>query len=253
MYQAKHSSPKKHTVWKVLGAVLLLLLVVLGLIGWQFRGYVFAARDALRYSTEEIEVRMQENEARIAKAVEETPGVQVRDLTEDEKQKLQSGEFTEDEVVDLLTGAKPDGAATQPSTEPAASAETAGTGAATAKPVAAQTDYSQQISEQIARAYVLRSQFTGRLDSLLEQAKAEYHSIPSKALTTDRKAELIEKYMGIAGDMEASCDASMNELVANVRQMLRASGQSTGLADEIASTYESEKQLKKSYYMSLYK
>ena len=265
MRETMQKPKKRYLVLKIIGGVLLILLLVVAVIGWQFRSYVFAAWDATQYSTEEIEDKMRENETRIAKALEEIPEIQVRDLTDEEKQQLESGELTEEQAIELLTGGASAANAAQPDASEQDAAQTSDSGSSTAntgtsasqkpasaKPSASKPDYSAQISAEVARAYVLRNRFTGKLDSLLEQAKTDYSTIPDKARTTDRKTEFIEKYMGIANDMEASCDASMSELVGNVRRMLKASGQSTSLADEIASTYDSEKQLKKSYYMSLY-
>lgn len=245
---------KSHAALKVLGVILLVLVIAAGALAWNFRSYLSAAVDAAKYSTEEIESRLQDNEARIAKAIESMPEIQVRDLTDEEKQKLESGELSEDEVIGLLTGGEPASAVSGESENSAdVNSSVKNEPAAETKPAQpAKVDYSQEISAQIARAYVLRSQFTGQLDGLLAQAKSEYHSIPPSERSTDRKAEFIEKYMGLANSMEASCDASMNEIVSSVRQMLKDSGQSTALADEIMSTYESEKSLKKSYYMSFY-
>jgi hypothetical protein len=52
--------------------------------------------------------------------------------------------------------------------------------------------------------------------------------------------------------MEASCDAEMNEIISEVRALLKESGQSSDLADTMQDAYNTAKKLKKADYINTY-
>ena len=52
--------------------------------------------------------------------------------------------------------------------------------------------------------------------------------------------------------MEAQCDAQVDAIVSELRPLLRESGKDMSLADSILSTYASEKENTKAYYLSQY-
>ncbi len=113
-----------------------------------------------------------------------------------------------------------------------------------------QQTYDAELAGMVGEIYVLRASFTGQLDGLLQQAKEEYISLP-EAERDKQKGKLASKYLSMAGSLESSCDAQMEDILSRIEAHLKKTGGDTALVKEIRKAYENEKALKKSYYMSL--
>ena len=87
---------------KILLAVLALACALLLAFAWRQRDNLKAVQDALRYTSDELEEKMEENQQRIRDAVEAAPEVTVRDVTEEERQALRDGTLTQEELVGRL-------------------------------------------------------------------------------------------------------------------------------------------------------
>ena len=87
---------------KILLAVLALACALLLAFAWRQRDNLKAVQDALRYTSDELEEKMEENQQRIRDAVEAAPEVTVRDVTEEERRALRDGTLTQEELVGRL-------------------------------------------------------------------------------------------------------------------------------------------------------
>ena len=87
---------------KILLAVLALACELLLAFAWRQRDNLKAVQDALRYTSDELEEKMEENQQRIRDAVEAAPEVTVRDVTEEERRALRDGTLTQEELVGRL-------------------------------------------------------------------------------------------------------------------------------------------------------
>ncbi len=240
---------KRYRSLKIIAILLLFLLLVgTGLAVWQ-RDNLRAVVDSQRYSTEELQQMLQQNEEKTQEVIAKLAGVEVRSPTQEEVTALQSGEITEGELVAMLMGqaTASDGNDTraEPSEEDAAKQQAD-------EQAAKQAAVSAQLSALVGRVYALQASFTGQLDGLLGSAKQEYLGLPAANRTASAKASIAEKYIGRAGSLESSCDAQMDGIVSEMRQLLKSSGQDSSLADQVAYGYAQEKSLKKSYYLSYY-
>jgi hypothetical protein len=110
----------------------------------------------------------------------------------------------------------------------------------------------EYVAEAVAQVYVLRAQFTGKLDSLMASAKAEYDALSPENRTASKQAEIGMKYLKIGGQLESECDAQMNSIVSNLDTELRQTGGDRSIVAEIKAEYAKEKSLQKAYYLSLY-
>jgi hypothetical protein len=178
---------------------------------------------------------LEDNEARTVAILDRLPIVPLRQLTDDEKAQLSSGEITENEAAALMISApEPVGDETDTPTE---------------KPP---TEVEQKVSEQIARIYVLRDVMTSKIEGLLARAKAEYDALPAEERTNAKKQELGMKYLSEADTLESGCDAQMEALLKDLTNILKDYGGDTGIISEIRQAYKDEKITKKSYYLSKY-
>lgn len=104
-----------------------------------------------------------------------------------------------------------------------------------------------ELESLIAEIYILRSSFSGQIDGLVEQAKAEY--IANKG---QNKAGIAGKYLRKATDLEASCDSQMEDILSRIQAEIKRTGGDSGIVKEIRSAYENEKSIKKADLMAKY-
>ena len=94
--------------WKIVLCAVLAIIAVLtaGLYLWQ-RENLKALKDAVSYSSGEIEEKLAENQQAVSEAVNAAPEVTVRDLTDEERQALRDGSMTREEVAERLVEQPP--------------------------------------------------------------------------------------------------------------------------------------------------
>ncbi len=113
-------------------------------------------------------------------------------------------------------------------------------------------DVDKRIAELVTRMYVLKSEYTGAIDGVVASMKAEYVKLPPEQRTTSAKQSIAAGYMSKINSMEMQCDAQVNAIVAELRQILKDNGRDMALADAILATYATEKENTKAYYLSTY-
>ena len=82
--------------------ILVLLLVIAGIVLWQWNN-IDAVIQSVRYDEETIQEMMSENESQIQETLDMYPGLVVRPLDEETREKFNSGELTEEDVIEILT------------------------------------------------------------------------------------------------------------------------------------------------------
>lgn len=236
-------------VWKKILIVLLILLAILaGLAFWQ-RDNLQALRDAARYSPEELEEQMENNQQLIQDTMDANPDISVRPMTEEERQALLDGTLSREELLKNLLG--PLGETAEIETPAGPSNETTSDPAEPEKPQKPENSgYEKELSAIIAEVYVLQAEYTGALEGMFASAKAEYLALPAEQRTQANKASIASKYLSKASALEGQCDAKMNGIVSSMTSLIQANGGDMSLVDTVVYTYANEKSLKKSWYMS---
>ncbi len=113
-------------------------------------------------------------------------------------------------------------------------------------------EVDKRIAEIVTRMYVLKAEYTGAIDGIVSSMKAEYVKLPVEQRNRSAKQSIAARYVGQINSMEIQCDAQVNSIVAELRTLLKNNGRDTALADAIMSTYASEKENTKAYYLSTY-
>ena len=258
---------KKHVV---LLCVLAAVLLVGGGFAYVQRNTIGALIDSFRYSQEDVEKKMEENQKDLQKFIDEDDDISVRDLTDDEKKALDNGEITEDDVVSIITGqttledVKKSENANTGQTDNVGKSETGGgTPNNPSKPEQPQPSAPTEngntqtpseenvLSELIAKLYVQKNQYLSKIDALDYQMRHEYSALPKEERKA-RKSEIISKYMKILGDWEKECDGVVYGILDEIKAELAKTGKDESLAKKIEEAYLNEKKLKKTAYMNEY-
>lgn len=226
-YPAQVNGKKKHKGLKIFLIILLIIVVIIAALGiWQ-RQNISAALHGLQSSTEDIQKEMEENEQEMDAAVSDydIPDTQVSDEV---AEGIVDGTMDVNKIVDEMLKNNTSGSS-----------------------AAASASSDAEIQRLITKLYVLRGSYTSRLNGLISSAKSEYAALPESQRTDTARRRIVSSKISQGSAMESACDAQVNDVVSQIRSRLKETGQSTSLADQIMSTYQREKQLQKSYYMSL--
>lgn len=108
---------------------------------------------------------------------------------------------------------------------------------------AAETDasYEQEIKALIQQLYGVKARAESGLNQCIQAAYSEYHALPVDQQTQAKKIAICFSKAGQLSSLQASCDKEVNQIISEMRRILRENGQSTSLADSAEATYKNEK------------
>jgi hypothetical protein len=240
---------------KILLAVLIIILVLIGYFAYVQWNNIGAVVDGLRLDEEQLQQNTEAVKTEVNDYMKENQLEEIRELTEQEEKALDEGTINDNDAVKIMTGKitlddviekkeqesknsgkgknKPQKTEPQPKEEPA--------------------NYDQLISEKVAQMYVYKSRFLGKLSTLAIDAEDEFHrTFPQSEWTKDNRTKIIMKHLGEAMAMEKDCDSKVSKLVSDLKELLTKAGRDTGLADQIQKAYNDEKKNMKAAYMQEY-
>lgn len=207
--------------------------------------------------------RAEENRKTLDKAMEDYQ-IPSYTFSEEEMSQLASGELSEEEAAARILGenggtVEPEpsqsGAPSQepspsqstpPSQSPSASqsaqpAQSADQGGETSA-----QDAEAELRQLVATMYVLQATYEGKLEAIVQEAIDEY---TAGEHTSENRTRIVYSKYDALTKLEQECDQKVADIVSRMRELLKATGQSESLADEVQRTYEEEKSLKKAYYI----
>lgn len=224
---------KKGKALKIFLTALLLIVIACAAIGiWQ-RDNISAALYGLSNDTEDIQKEMQQTEQEMDDAVSDY-NIPDTEVSDEVAEGIVDGTMDVNKIVDEMLKDQSKSGSSSASSSAGASASS-----------------DPEIQRLITKLYVLRGSYTSRLNGLIGAAKSEYNALPAEQRTDTARRRIVSSKISQGSAMEGACDAQVSAIVSQIRSRLSATGQSTALADQIMSAYQSEKQLRKSYYMSM--
>lgn len=213
---------------------LLTLLIVLLIIGaacaglwhWQ-KNNIEALLMFTRHSKEELEDQLQENDLRFQQMLEEA--------------------LANAGKVDLEQLPPPAQPITEEEAElpPEDTAETAAQ-----QPVQTEPTYQQLLQAIVDRAYALKNEYVGALDTMEKEAVAAYRAMPAEQRTKKALVDFASTYISKATNLEKDCDKKMDQIISDLDALQKRFGQSNDLVEQVKYTYANEKKLKKAWYMA---
>ena len=212
--------------------------------------------------TDTLDTRAEENRKTLEKAMEDYK-IPTYTFSQEEMTQLASGELSEEDAAALLLGESgTDGAETGSEAE---TPDASQSGTPSQSPSASQSQSSAQPSQStapggdtstqeaeeelrqlVATMYVLQATYEGKLEAIVQEAIDEYTA--GEHTSENRTKIVYSKYEALTA-LEKECDQKVADIVSRMRELLKSTGQSESLADEVQKTYEEEKSLKKAYYI----
>ena len=113
--------------------------------------------------------------------------------------------------------------------------------------------YNTRVSELVAKMYSIKADFITQLSAFESRIISEYKALPKEQRTSATKTRIVSENMSYVMGLEAQCDAQVKAVTDELTAIMTANGKPTTLVDQINAAYVSEKEIKKAYYVSLYK
>lgn len=238
---------------RIICGILLCVVVCIAGAGFLLRDSIRMVFDGLRYSSEQLQSQIQQNDQDIKDAANVVPDITVRDLTDEDRQALKDGTITKEELIESMIGPKPESQPKPPEAgvQPPPNQEVPKPeDPEPQKPTVQVEDHQKKLAALIAEVYVLREEFLIKLDNLMGQAKKDYLALAPADRSGTKLTGLAGKYFSIAYDLEAECDGRMKDIIDRMETLLRDNGQDLSIAQSVMDTYLKEKSLKKSWYLA---
>lgn len=232
-------------------SVLLIVCVAIGI--WQ-RENIFAVFDAVKYSQEDISTLLTDNEKIVSEALIEYPELNITDIDGDGIKALEEGKITQEEMIDIVMG-KTSFKEVMKKKEENKNSEGASAGKEYNLPETSGTSSSagnDNVAKIVAKMYILKNSYIGRLDSLIGQAVSEFDALPPEKRTSAAKQRILASKVSRARGLESECNGRVEAVLAELANELKAQGKDLSLVSSIRKAYANEKQLRKSYYISKY-
>ena len=215
--------------------ICILIAAVICLAVWQ-RDNISAVMSGLKYSDEDIQQQIDTSKKDVETELEKYNVSGLRDFTFEEEEAIRKGQLTVEEAVEKILSQR----GNQQSTGGESSSQSTGS-----ENVSSTDDSSAIVSEYTIKLYSLKAEYLGQIGNLIDQAKADNKNGMSAGT-------LMSTYLGKAASLESEADSQVEALLSELKGKLEDVGADTSIISTMRSSYENEKTLKKSYYLSLF-
>lgn len=124
-------------------------------------------------------------------------------------------------------------------------ASSSSTASASEKPASSsgkqEASYEKEVKALLKQLYSVKARAEAELNSCIAGAKAEFKALPESQQTQARKISIVLARSGRLYAMQASYDKEVASIVSQMRAVLTANGQSTALADQAMASYKAQK------------
>ncbi len=218
----------------------ILIIGAAALLVWQ-RENITAVVDATKYSDEDIQQQISDSKKTVESELEQYDVKGLRDFTFEEEEAIRKGQMTVDEAVSkILSESNVEASDNQNNGSSTSDKNNGSTGTQSKN-----SDSSAIISDYAVKLYTLKATYLGEIGNLIDQAKTDLKN-------GSGAKELMSNYLSKAASLESEADSKVDALLSELKGKLESIGADTSVVDTMKSSYESEKTLKKSYYISLY-
>ena len=254
---------KKWLVGIGIGIGIGVLVAILGVGIWQ-KENVQALWEGMKYTEDQLKNQMETSKEKIQESLAQYEIEGIRDLTVEEEEKLMKGEISIEEALDLIMNresepaikeeegsAKKDGLQnTELATTPTSSADSkvSISSTETAKPEAGQI-----VEKYVEKMYTLQATFLSELGAIEAKARAVFAKRPKEERNLSTAQKLAPSFINEGLALESKCDSEVSSLLNSFEAELKEAGASTDIVKNMREAYQTQKRLKKAYYLSAIK
>jgi len=228
---------------------ILLLMIMAASAAYNQRDYIIALINGTRYSPEELHTQIKDNKASLKDELQKYTEATFDDITAEDEEKLLKGEITLEEISEKykLSFDDKDSKITS-NVNDSESTNNDGSSSNSDKSKA----IDKAVSSSVSQMYALKATFVSELGEVARQAYTEYTSLPKEKQNSEGKSEVVINNINKVSQLEQNCDAKVEYLLSDLQSELEQLNGDTEIIQVLRNSYEEEKEIKKSYYLSLY-
>lgn len=241
---------------KKINKILLTILTIIvfafaAVVVWQYDN-ISALLNGMNKSTEDLALEIDKKRDDLKTEVEKYTNSPVIDITAEDEQKLIKGEISLEEISEKynlpIEYMKDEEVNKDPEDIP--------TEIPNEIPNEVPVDNSKQIEKEIGdsvgRMYALKAKYVNKLGELEREVIDQYAKLPESKQNMDAKKELVMSNLDYIAKLEKTCDTEVGEVISSLEENLKDLGGDLKIIQILKKSYNDEKELKKSYYLSLY-
>lgn len=238
----------KKTIKILLTFLMIMVIIAAGVFIWQYDN-ITALINGLNNSTEDLAVKIDDHRNKLKTEVKKYVPETIEDISAEDEQKLLKGEMNIDEIAEkynLPIEYMKDEEVLIPEKvldEIIVSDDL-------------QSDdikkIEKEIGDSVARMYALKAKYVNKLGELEREVIKEYTKLPKSKQNTEGKKELVMSNIDYVASLEKTCDTEVGKVVSSLEKNLKELGGDLEIIQVLKKAYTDEKELKKSYYLSMY-
>ena len=233
---------------KILLTILtIIVFAFVAVVVWQYDN-ILALLNGMNKSTEDLALEIDKKRDDLKTEVEKYTSSPVIDITAEDEQKLIKGEISLEEIsekynlpIEYMKDEEVNKAPEDISTE-----------IPTEIPVDNSKQIEKEIGDSVGRMYALKAKYVNKLGELEREVIDQYAKLPESKQNMDAKKELVMSNLDYIAKLEKTCDTEVGEVISSLEENLKDLGGDLKIIQILKKSYNDEKELKKSYYLSLY-
>ena len=256
--------------WKkwLAGISMGVLVAVLGVSIWQ-RENVQALWEGMNYNEDQLKNQMETSKEKVKETLEQYEIEGIRDLTVEEEEQLMKGEISIEEALDLIMNRESEPAMkeeesakkdilenTEGATTPTVSTESIGMTDSKVPAASEETtkpEAGQIVEKYVEKMYTLQATFLSELGQIEARARAVFAQLPKEERNLSTAQKLAPSFINEGLALESQCDGEVSSLLNDFEAELKEAGANTDIIKSMREAYQTQKRLKKAYYLSAIK
>lgn len=229
-----------------------IILASAAVVLWQYDN-ISAILNGLTKSSEDIASEIDKKRDDLKVKVEKYTNSSINDLTAEDERKLLRGEMSLDEIaekynlpIEYMNDENND-KNNFPTTR-----EDTGSKPASSEAAVDSQKIEKEIGDSVSRMYALKAKYVNKLGELEREVIDQYSKLPEEKQNKEGKKKLVMANVDYVAKLEKTCDSEVDKIISSLEKNLRELGGDLEIIKILKDAYTDEKELKKSYYFSLY-
>lgn len=234
----------------LLTLIIVVIILSAGVVLWQYDN-ITALLNGLTKSTEEIASDIDKKRDDLKVKVEKYTNSTINDISAEDEQKLIKGEINLDDIAkkyDLPIGYMQDDGKNESINDSKSEDKTIDSNL----PVDNAKKIEKEIGDSVSRMYAIKAKYVNKLGELEREVIDQYSKLPESKQNENGKKELVMANVDYVAQLEKTCDTDVSNVISTLEKNLKESGGDLEIIQILKDAYKEEKELKKSYYLSLY-
>ena len=248
---------KKST--KIILTILTIIIIISSVVVlWQYDN-ISAVLNGLTKSSEDIASEINRKREDLKVKVEKYTNSSINDLTAEDEQKLLKGEMSLDEIakkydlpIEYINDENNEQEDFSPTKDVSESQQSNFGKSSDDVTVDNSKIIEKEIGDSVSRMYALKAKYVNKLGELEREVIDQYSKLPEIKQNKEGKKELVMANVDYVAKLEKTCDSEVDKVISALEKNLKELGGDIQIIQILKDAYTDEKELKKSYYLSLY-